>query len=137
MADGEPGGVQQHSRTDRLGRCIEAIADDGVADGGEVYAELVGATGLERAAGPLPEIRVSDTVAAIAVGPGRDGQSLVVACSAGIDLDLVPTAADARLMHEPAAGLVLAVPDRDDHPTTQALAAALADPARVVRVPTA
>jgi hypothetical protein len=67
-----------------------------------------------------------------AVGLDADGRPLVVVCSVGIDLDLVPAAADVRLSvgldHE----LVLVVSARDAHPVTLALAAALAQPARVV-----
>ena len=43
-------------------------------------------------------------------------------CSVGIDLDLVPAAAEARLALDPEADLVLVVPERDDHPMTRALA---------------
>ena len=40
----------------------------------------------------------------------------VVVCSVGVDFDLVPAAADARLVIDPDAELVLVVPERDDHP---------------------
>jgi hypothetical protein len=46
----------------------------------------------------------------------------------------VPWAADARLLHAPDADLVLAVPERDDHPVTSALAAMLRHPATVVPI---
>ncbi len=52
--------------------------------------------------------------------------------SAGIDLDLVPTAADARLLLDPDAELLVVVPARDAHPVTRALAARLHRPARLV-----
>jgi hypothetical protein len=58
----------------------------------------------------------------------------VVVCSIGIDPDLVPTAADARLVDGRGARLVLAVAARDAHPVTVALAAALAQPAEIVPV---
>ena len=58
----------------------------------------------------------------------------VLVCSVGVDLDLVPAAAEARLAIEPDAPLRLAVPDRDDHPATQALARRLVNPAEVVSV---
>jgi hypothetical protein len=59
-----------------------------------------------------------------------------VVCSAGIDLDLVPFAADARdAVAEAGARLLLAVPEGDDHPVTRELAARLAVPADVVPVP--
>jgi hypothetical protein len=58
----------------------------------------------------------------------------VVVCSVGVALDLVPAAAEARLLLDPDARLLLAVPERDDHPVTRALAAQLRSPAEVVAV---
>ena len=69
-----------------------------------------------------------------AAGEDLDGRPLVVVASSGVDLDLVPAAADARLADGRGARLVLAVPPRDVHPVTVALAAALADPAEVVGI---
>ena len=70
---------------------------------------------------------------AVARRGGQPGAS-VVACSVGIDLDLVPYAADARLAVDPDARLVLVVPERDAHPVTRALAERLRRPAEVVAV---
>lgn len=92
--------------------------------------ELVGADRLDRHEGPQPRPTVKDPWPAVAVG-----SEVVVVCSVGIDLDLVPFAADARLAVDPSARLVLVVPERDDHPVTRALAAALRDPADIVTVP--
>jgi hypothetical protein len=58
----------------------------------------------------------------------------VVVCSVGIDLDLVPYAADARLELGAEARLVLVVPERDAHPFTRQLAAALTRPAELLTV---
>ncbi|MGH9164992.1 MAG: hypothetical protein ACRDZW_05695, partial [Acidimicrobiales bacterium] len=58
----------------------------------------------------------------------------VVVCSVGIDLDLVPAAADARLADGRGARLLLALPEPDGHPVTCGLAAALVDPAEIVRI---
>lgn len=69
-----------------------------------------------------------------ATGTDLDGRPLVVVASVGVDLDLVPAAADARLADGRDARLVLAVAERDAHPVTRALAAALADPAELVIV---
>jgi hypothetical protein len=91
---------------------------------------VVGAAFLERHEGPLARPGVKEPWPAVAVGDGK-----VVVCSVGIDLDLVPFAADARLAADPGAELVLVVPERDAHPVTLALAAALREPARVVTVP--
>jgi len=69
-----------------------------------------------------------------ATGVDRDGAPLVVVASTGVDLDLVPAAADARLADGRGARLVLAVPARDALPVTVALAVSLADPATVVTI---
>ena len=58
----------------------------------------------------------------------------VVVCSVGVDLDLVPSAAEARLAIAPDAPLLLVLPERDDHPATRALASQLVAPAEIVMV---
>jgi hypothetical protein len=96
---------------------------------------LVGVEGLRPAEPTVRRESVKDTGAAIAVGTDPAGRTVVVACSVGIDLDAVPAGADARLALDPRARLLIVVPERDDHPVTRRLAAALADPAEVVAVP--
>ena len=71
---------------------------------------------------------------AAATGVAADGSPLVVVCSVGVDLDLVPAAADARLVDGRGAALKLVVPAKDAHPVTLALAAALAEPAEILTV---
>ncbi len=95
---------------------------------------LAGAVALEPAEPTVRRDSVKDVAPAVAVGHDGDG-SVVVACSTGIDLDLVPAAADAREAHAPGARLVLLLPERDAHPVTARLAAALRDPAEVRTVP--
>jgi len=56
----------------------------------------------------------------------------VVVCSVGVALDLVPAAAEARLLLDRDARLLLAVPERDDHPATRELASRLTSPAEVM-----
>ncbi|HLI53127.1 MAG TPA: hypothetical protein VKU88_02285, partial [Acidimicrobiales bacterium] len=63
------------------------------------------------------------------------GAGAIVVASVGVDPDLVPAAADARLLHGSDLPLVLVVPEGDDHPVTRGLAAALRPPAMVVTVP--
>lgn len=97
---------------------------------------LVGAIALERHEGPVARPNVKEPWPAVALGAGPDGEPIVVVTSIGIDLDLVPFAADARLAAgDAAARLVLVVPERDGHPVTRALAASLRHPAEVVTVP--
>jgi hypothetical protein len=97
---------------------------------------LVGALVLEPAPPPVPRTNLKDPVPCVAVGLDAQGDAVVVVCSVGIDLDLVPFAADARgAVGLDDARLLLAVPRRDDHPVTRALAGRLRRPAEVVPVP--
>jgi hypothetical protein len=75
---------------------------------------------------------LKDTAVASAVGLDTAGEPVVVTCSTGVDLDLVPAAADDRAARADGARLVLAVPARDALPLTRDLAARLARPAEVV-----
>jgi hypothetical protein len=100
---------------------------------------LAGAAHLEPLPPILPRASVKDVVPAGAVGHDDQGRPVVVACSVGVDLDLVPEAADLRDRWEHESGadarLVLVLPARDALPVTRDLAGALARPASVVAVP--
>jgi hypothetical protein len=96
---------------------------------------IVGLASLRPAAGVRPRANLTERDIAIAVGNAADGAPVVVACSVGIALDLVPTASDARAAIDASARLLLALPERDDHPGTRRLAARLRTPAEVVPVP--
>ncbi len=96
--------------------------------------EVAGAVSLAPVDPPLPRDNVKDAAPAAALGTDAAGAPVLVVGSAGSDLDLVPTAPDARRGHAPDARLVLVVPERDAHPVTRALAAALVEPAEVVAV---
>jgi hypothetical protein len=96
---------------------------------------LVGALFLSAAPPPVPRPNLKDPVPCVATGVDDTGRPLVVVCSVGIDLDVVPFAADARAAtFRPDARLVIAVPGRDDHPITRALAARLREPAELTTV---
>ena len=97
--------------------------------------DLVGAARLEPVMPLLPRDSVKDVIPACLLGEDLEGSPLVVACSVGIDLDLVPTAAEIRAHHAPAARLLLAVPERDDHPVTRRIAGRLRAPAEIVVLP--
>ena len=85
---------------------------------------------------PVPRSNVKDRVPCTAIGRRDDGSTVLLVCSAGVDLDLVPYAIDARLATldgergEPGvAGEVwLVLPPRDLVPVTAELAS-LADQA--------
>lgn len=94
----------------------------------------LGSWSLHPVAGVVPRERVDQVVPALAAGTDDTGRPVVVACSVGIDLEVVPVAADAREMIAPVADLLIAVPARDAHPVTQRLAAALRTPAEVLPV---
>ncbi len=95
---------------------------------------MVGARELVGAPAPVvPEDRNAPSPAA-ASGRDDSGAALVVVCSVGIDLDLVPFAADARLAIDPGARLVLALAERDVHPITERMAGRLIDPAEIIAV---
>jgi hypothetical protein len=91
---------------------------------------LIGLTSLAPVPPPLPWTDLPSSGPAPAFGDG-----VLVVASVGVDPDLVPTAADARLLHGPQLPLMLVVPSGDDLPVTRALAASLTDPAQVVTVP--
>jgi hypothetical protein len=95
---------------------------------------LVGALDLVGAPPPVPSEDRNAPGPAVATGRVPNGDAIVVVCSVGIDLDLVPFAADARLALDPEARLVLALPARDVHPVTQRMVDRLVDPAEIVAV---
>jgi hypothetical protein len=99
--------------------------------------DLVGAAWLAPLPPAVPRGDLRTPAAAMASGVDRAGLPVVVAASTGIDLDLVPAAADARLASGVGDGarLILAVPPGDDHPRTRQLALLLREPAEVVTVP--
>ncbi len=92
---------------------------------------LIGATELAPTAPPLPRTNVKDAVPCVASGRDADGPVAAV-FSVGVDLDLIPFAADARLMAEPDGGgdvrLVVVTPPRDRVKVTEQLARLLRRP---------
>lgn len=95
---------------------------------------VVGAAELRSVGSSLPRRTLGEEGVATSVGVDLDGRPLVVVCSTGVYLDLVPSAADDRLTHAPDARLVLAVPARDAVPVTTELATRLVQPAEVVPI---
>ncbi len=94
----------------------------------------IGLSSLRSLAPAVARPNLRDTAIAMGMGETPDGETVVVACSVGVDLDLVPAAADARLSVAAAVRLILVVPARDAHAVTRELAARLLHPAEVVTV---
>jgi hypothetical protein len=97
---------------------------------------LVGARELHAVASPTPRPNLKDPIPCVAVGITNEGAPMVAVFSTGIDLDVVPFAADARVFHESTIGkdceLVVVVPARDASPVTVRMADLLRRPARIV-----
>lgn len=77
--------------------------------------ELVGAARLAAASAPVPRTGVKDDAPAVAYGVDQAGGRLVVVAQVGIDLNVVPFAADARDFLDPDAQLRIVTPARDSH----------------------
>jgi hypothetical protein len=100
---------------------------------------LVGAVSMEAATPPVPRTNLKDPVPCVATGRDAEGRTVVAVCASGVDLDLVPYAADARSAvsaADPAGGegirLVLVVPARDRVKITGEIAGLLRQPAEFV-----
>lgn len=136
------------AETDSLARAVDVVSRSRVADAhrhplnhlvperwlrAALVAEpaVVGAAQLRAVGSAIPRRNLIEPGVATAVGTDLDGRPLVVTCSTGVYLDLVPSAADDRLTHAPDARLVLVVPERDAVAVTLDLAAALVAPAEV------
>jgi hypothetical protein len=96
--------------------------------------DLVGAGRLRAASPPVQRGGPKDPAPAVAYGLTPDGRRLIVVVCVGIDLDVVPFAADARLFLDPDAELTIALPRRDAHEVIRSMAARLQDPARIAEI---
>lgn len=97
---------------------------------------LIGLRSVEAEEPPLPRRSAVDAVPCVARGVDADGAMVIVVCSSGVDLDLIPYAVDARLAASvagPGVDRTLVVtPERDRLPVTLELAASLAQPVELV-----
>ncbi|WP_419945425.1 hypothetical protein [Candidatus Poriferisodalis sp.] len=96
--------------------------------------DLVRAGRLRAASPPVERGGPKDSSPAVAYGLTPDGRRIVVVAGVGIDLDVVPFAADARLFLDPDAELAVAVPQRDAHEVIRAMAERLDNPAEIVEI---
>lgn len=96
---------------------------------------LAGLRSLTTAPPPIPRPNLKDATPCVAIGESSAGVPTVVVFSTGIDLDVVPFAADARLaLGDPSRDLLIVVPERDASPVTKRLADMLRWPARILGV---
>ncbi len=98
---------------------------------------LVGAAELTPVPPPVVRGDLRETVPAPAAGTDQEGRRLLVLCSVGVDLDLVPTAADVWLADGRQPRLVLCVPEGDAYPALRELASLLHPPVQIVTVASA
>ena len=98
------------------------------------HPERVGLSRLSAAAPPIERTNLKEAVPAVARGTLDGGGEAIVVCGVGIDLDLVPFAADARLLHNSEAELKIVVPDRDAHLVIRELVDRLLDPAEIIGI---
>ncbi len=95
---------------------------------------LAGASRLRAAPPPVARSGPKDRAPAVAYGVTPRGRRLVVVACVGIDLDVVPFAADARQYLDPDAALTVALPKRDAHSVIRSMAARLSRPAQLAEI---
>lgn len=98
----------------------------------EQTPNLVGAEWLVPSAPPVARVNLKDPVPCVASGADVAGCGLVVVCSSGVDLDVIPFAADARLMAGEDHRLVVVMPARDQIRVVLEVNAALLRPAQLI-----
>jgi hypothetical protein len=94
---------------------------------------LVGLTDLVPVPPALPRANLREPAPAPAVGRDAEGRRVLVVCTAGVDLEALPAAAD-LVAREAPERVLLVLPPRDDLPSLRAVAALLRPPAEVVAV---
>lgn len=93
---------------------------------------VVGAAELTAIDTTIEPASLRESQPSAAAGLTADGRRIVVVCTAGVDLDVVPLAADTRAAIAPDAELVICGPSRILVSVTRAVAAQLTVPARFV-----
>lgn len=96
--------------------------------------EMIGVVQLRRIDTTLAPANLRVAQPAAAVATDVDGVEAVVVCTAGIDLDLVPLAADTRNAVAPGSELILCGPARSFVDVVRSVAAQLDGPVRFVEV---
>lgn len=131
------GAVEQHRRPDGRAHPLHRLVPERLVRWQlEQEPARIGLVSLDSSEPPVPRATVKERAPCTAAGRRADGTPVVVVCSVGVDLDLLPYVTDARLAagrraRAPEALVVL--PARDLVPVTTELAGLLRQP--VVLVP--
>lgn len=96
--------------------------------------ELIGAAELRAVDSTLAPQSLREAQPAAAIGTSLSGAPIVAVFTAGVDLDVVPHAADTRAWHDPAAELLICAPRRNILAPVVAVADNLLAPARFVEL---
>jgi len=94
--------------------------------------QSIGLKSLEVVEPPVARANVKDSVPCCAIGRDLNDAEVVAVFVAGVDLDAVPFAADARDRHSRGAQLLIVAPSRNIVPLQERIAGALREPARFV-----
>lgn len=95
-------------------------------------SRALGLATLQSAEPPVPRANLKDNVPCCATGRTSNGDDVVAVFVAGVDLDAVPFAADARTRLAPRAKLMIVSESRNIMPTQRRLATLLKSPAEFV-----
>lgn len=127
--------VAQRRRVDALPHEMNQIAEERWLRANLIaHPHQVGAQRLWATEPGVPRFDLRASSPAPATGDALDGRPLVVVASTGIDVDLVPTAADIQAADPRQPHLRIVVPEGDDHPLTRRLMARLVHPADLALV---
>jgi len=97
--------------------------------------DALGLAELRAVASPVPRPGLKERTACTALGRRPDGTEVLVVTSVGVDLDVIPYAADARLDYGGDAETIVVAPARDLVAATRELNAALRRPVALVPAP--
>ena len=98
--------------------------------------ELIGCSDLAPVPSPFSRTNLLERSTAAAIGHDDEGREVTVVTSVGIDLDLVPTAADIRRSLAADSRLLIVVPERDRHPLVDVQASQVRGECEIRTVPT-
>jgi len=88
---------------------------------------MVGCADLAPSPSPFARETLTERSTTACTGHDASGRAVTVVVSVGIDLDLIPIAADTRAHLDPSSMLVVVVPERDVHQLTEEIAARVSD----------